>query len=138
MQSPWAVRERLDEPLHISSHCCPEHCYSAAAMKGILLRRQMKAICTGSSPNFLYILLHLHKRQMGSGPSCQPYTVKSSSCSFHASSTSSDPISVFAVAETEKKLVALPAPYSSRSVCDSAQILSITVAPLSDYSQHIH
>lgn len=57
---------------------------------------------------------------------------KGNSCSFDATSTSADPISACAAAETEKELVALLAPCRGQSSCDSAQILSIIVAPLSD------
>lgn len=62
----------------------------------------------------------------------QLYNEKHNSCSFDVACTFVDPISVCAVAETVEKLVVLPAPHRSRSSCDSAQILSITVAPLSD------
>lgn len=57
---------------------------------------------------------------------------KGNSCSFDAASTFADPISACALAETVEELVVLPALHRSSSSCDSAQILSITVAPLSD------
>lgn len=101
----------------------------------------MKVICTGPALN-LYIHSSTFTQKASGGLrvwgvakillfGCSAPR-KGNSCSFDAACTFVDPISVCAVAKTVEKLVVLPAPYRGRSSCDSAQILSITVAPLSD------
>lgn len=93
---------------------------------------------SGSRPSFGYTFggIRRQRRALRRPKTLSPLfglrNEESNSCSFDAACTSADPISAGAAAETAEKLVALLAPHSSRFSCDSAQILSIIVAPLSD------
>lgn len=99
------------------------------------MKNQSNTVCTGPAPN-LYIHSSAFRQKADGG-----LVRFSSLAALHGERqqlfiwwrcTFVDPISFCAVAETVEKLVALSAPYCGRASCDSAQILSITVAPLSD------